>query len=271
MTLRTLTTCFLSLCAVAGAQAQNAEPAPAPPAEPGIALKRSLELSAGGQSLSDGYGRWGDVTLRGTVAGGAHVLQGELSAHERFGARGAYVAVGDTYTFNPDWYGSLALGLGDGAFYLPRYRVDATLYRKWLADRSLVSSIGAGYYDAPDGHTDRSLALGLIYYFDAPWVVEGGVRFNSSDPGAIRTRQHYLAATWGRDKQDLVSARYGWGGEGYLSIAANTQLVNFDSREASLSWRHWLGPRGGFLLGVSRYSNPSYQRSGINAGVFGDF
>lgn len=149
--------------------------------------------------------------------------------------------------------------------------LDATLYRKLLSDRRLVSSVGVGYYNAPDGHTDRSLSLGLVYYFEAPWVAEGGVRFNSSNPGAIRTQPQFAAVTYGRARQDLVTARYGWGGEGYLAIAANTQRVNFRSREGSLAWRHWLNSRTGLLVSANSYTHPTYNRSGVNVGVFHDF
>jgi YaiO family outer membrane protein len=235
------------------------------------ATRRSLELSAGAQNLTAGYGSWRDLTLRGTYGTGPHVLQGELSAQNRFNKSGTFVGLSDTYTFDDDWYGSLALGAGDGAFYLPRYRVDATLYRKLLADRSLVSSVGVGYYSAPDGHTDRSVSLGLAYYFDSPWIAEGGVRLNSSNPGGIRTQQQFVALTYARSKQDQVSARYGWGGEGYLALTANTQLVNFRSNEASLTWRHWVNASSGLLVGVNRYSNPLYRRAGITVGLFHDF
>ena len=257
----------------ASAQSYNADrdaPAQASPLQ-AVGPKRSLQLDTSAQSLSAGYGNWRDVTLRGTYGVGAHVLQGELSAQHRFDKDGSFVGVSDTYTFDEDWYGSVALGGGDGAFFLPRYRVDATLYRKLLADRRLVSSLGLGYYSAPDGHTDRSLSLGLVYYFEAPWIVEGGVRFNRSNPGGVQTQQQFLALTYGHDKQDLVSARYGWGGEGYLATSANTQLVNFKSSEASVSWRHWLNPRTGLLLGVNRYTNPLYQRTGLTVGIFHDF
>jgi len=244
---------------------------PGPPVQPSDEAKRSLELSAGGQSLSNGYGNWRDVTLRGTYAQSRHVLQGELSTNRRFNEDGAFLGVSDTYTFNEDWFGSVAVGAGDGVFYLPRYRVDAALYKKWLADRSLVTSVGVGYYNAPDGHTDRSLSLGAAYYFASPWIVEGGVRLNRSNPGSVNTHQQYAAVTYGRDKQDLVSARYTWGSEGYLAIAANTQMVNFRSHEASAAWRHWLNPKTGLLISANRYSNPLYVRSGLNIGIFHDF
>ena len=236
-----------------------------------VALKRSLELSTGFQNLTGGFGSWRDVTLRGTYALPSHVLQGEVSANRRFNKDGTFVGLSDTYTINEDWYSSIAVGFGDGAFYLPRYRVDATLNKKWLQDRNLVTSVGLGRYKAPDGHTDNSVSLGAVYYFASPWIAEGGIRFNNSNPGAIRTQQQFAALTYGRVKQDLVTVRYAWGGEGYQTIAANAQLVNFASREASLSWRHWLEPRTGVLVGANQYTNPFYNRSGLNIGIFHDF
>ncbi|RZJ24999.1 MAG: YaiO family outer membrane beta-barrel protein [Haliea sp.] len=264
---------FLGAASVAHAQTQSPGEQPlaaAPVADvAGQPLRLSMELTAGGQRLSNGYGHWKELGVRGTwtpATAPGHTLQGELSTHERFDETGTYAAIGDTYTFNEDWYGSLALGVGDGAFFLPKYRIDAALYRKWLADRNLVTSVGAGYYDAPDGHTDRSLSLGLIYYFKAPFVAEGGVRLNSSNPGAIKTQQQFVALTWGREKQDLVSVRYGWGGEGYLATSAASQLVDFDSDELSVSWRHWVTDRAGVLLSANRYDNPLYTRTGLNVG-----
>ena len=234
-------------------------------------LPRSLELSAGFQNLSAGFGNWRDVTLRGTYGLTSHVIQGEVSLNRRFNTDGAFVGLSDTYTFNQDWYGSVAVGLGDGAFYLPRYRLDATLNKKWLPGRNLVTSIGAGYYKATDGHSDNSLSLGAVYYFDEPWIAEAGVRFNSSNPGAIKTHQQFAAVTYGRIKQSLVTVRHGWGSEGYQTISDNAQLVNFKSRETSIAWRHWVAPRTGILLGANRYTNPFYNRSGLNIGIFHDF
>lgn len=268
------------LAAAMPATAQTVAPTEAPasgdngaaPAVPGgTEPLRSLELSTGVQNLSNGFGNWRDVTLKGAYGVSSHVLQGEVSAHNRFNKDGAFLSLSDTYTFNEDWFGSVALGVGDGAFYLPRYRVDGTISRKFLPGRNLVGTVGAGYYNAPDGHTDRSLSLGAAYYFEAPWIVEGGVRLNRSNPGSVDTQQQFVALTWGRNKQDLVTARYGWGSEGYLAIAADRQLVNFDSREASLTWRHWFNARTGVLVGANRYSNPLYRRSGVNVGVFHEF
>lgn len=272
-TLRLLMVCLSGLVchSQASAQATEADLARTTAVSDPTDMPRMLELSAGFQNLTAGLGDWRDITLRGTYGLPSHILQGEVSMNRRFNKDGVFVGLSDTYTFNEDWYASLAVGFGDGAFYLPRYRVDATLYKKWLPQKNLVTSIGAGQYKAPDGHTDNSLALGLVYYFDAPFVAEVGLRLNSSDPGAIKTQQQFVALTYGRVKQNLVTLRHAWGQEGYQTIAATTQLVNFASKETSISWRHWFAPRTGVLVGASYYTNPSYNRSGLNVGIFHDF
>ncbi|MDQ3270848.1 MAG: YaiO family outer membrane beta-barrel protein, partial [Pseudomonadota bacterium] len=81
--------------------------AAAPAAPGGQDALRSLELSTGVQKLTGGFGKWDDVTLRGAYGAGAHVFQGELSHHHRFGQSGTFVGVSDTYTFNPDWHASV--------------------------------------------------------------------------------------------------------------------------------------------------------------------
>ena len=146
------------------AQLSSREPDLQIPAQPEPAVdttKRSLELSTSAQNLSAGFGNWHDVTLRGVYGLPSQTLQAELSQNQRFGQTGSFLGVSDTYTINDDWFSWLSVGAGDGAFYLPRYRADAALSRKWLEKRNLVTSLGVGYYKAPDGHTDRSVSAGL--------------------------------------------------------------------------------------------------------------
>lgn len=238
---------------------------------PGMDLRldrSTLELRLGAQRLTAGYPSWREGTLLLTHRSGAHLWQAELSSQQRFGARGTFVSIMDTYTVNADWYASLALAAGDGAFFLPRRRVDAFLYRKLLEDRSLVAFAGVGDYRAPDGHEDRMLTVGAIKYFAAPWVLQGGVRFNESRPGPVRTRQQFVAATYGRAPDDQVTARYGWGREGYLAIAPGTLRVDFESREASLQWRRWIDRSQGVSVALEHYRNPFYHRSGVMVGYF---
>jgi YaiO family outer membrane protein len=240
----------------------------------GMALRldrSTLELRLGGQQVSNGYGDWREASLIGTSVRGNHAVRGELASLHRFDRAGTYAGVMDTITLSPDWYGSLALGAGDGAFYLPRYRADAFINRKFLGARNLVGSLGIGYYRAPDGHVDRSLTLGGQYYFEAPWILQAAVRFNESDPGSVRARQQSVALTYGREPGDSLVARYSWGREAYLAIGPAASLVDFASREGGVQWRHWIDRSWGMTVSAEHYRNPLYHRTGVAVGFFTAF
>lgn len=254
--------CVLALasaCTLA-AHAQDTTEAPAPVGD--------IEAYASAQSLNNGYGDWHEVGLRGHLNMGNQVLGLEAASMKRFGESGVYVGLSDTVTLDQDWFTTLSIGAGDGAAYLPRYRIDAFLNRKLLPGRQLVATLGAGYYRAPDDHTDRNVSLGATYYFESPWVVQGEIRFNNSSPGQVKTHQQFLAATWGRVQQTQVTVRHGWGAEGYQAIGSGASLVNFDSQQSQLSVRHWLGPKWGITAALERYSNPFYVRKGATVALF---
>jgi YaiO family outer membrane protein len=265
MNTRHLSTFVLAAaCAPLAALAQ-VEPAPQPttPNE-----ERSLEAYTSRHSLSNGYGRWHETGLRGNWGAGNHLLGAEIATMKRFGESGRFIGLSDTITLDPDWFATVSVGAGDGASYLPDHRIDAFINHKLLSNRQLVATLGTGYYRAPDRHTDRHLSLGATYYFEAPWVLQGEVRFNESSPGKVRTRQQFVAATWGREQQTQVLLRHGWGGEGYQSIGSGASLVNFSSRQSQIGVRHWLGPQWGLSLGLERYSNPYYTRKGATLALF---
>jgi YaiO family outer membrane protein len=239
--------------------------------EPPLPLRMSttLELRASAQHVTGDFGDWRELSLLGTHVSGPHVLQAELSTKQRFGDRGVWAGIADTYTIDPDWYASVGVGGSEGAFFLPRVRVDAMLYRKLGEERRTVLFVGPGYARQPDGHTDRMWTAGLIYYFASPWVVQAGVRHNQSDPGNVRTRQQFAAVSYGREGADLVALRASGGREGYSLIGPDTAIVVFASREASLQWRHWFDRSSGITIGLEHYRNPYYERSGAAIGWFG--
>jgi len=232
---------------------------------------RSIELTTEQQTLSAGNGNWNDTTMRGTYEVGQHVLQGELSAKNEFHKSGQFVGFADTVTIDPDWFYRVSAGAGNGAFYLPRVRVDAFLNRKWLEKRNLVTSLGYGFYRAPDSHTDHSISVGGTYYFELPWIIEAGIRFNRSNPGSINTHAQFVAVTYGHEKQDIFTVRYGWGREGYQAIAQDVTVVDFQSKETSIAWRHWLDNKLGLIAALEHYSNPYYRRNGASIGIFYQF
>jgi YaiO family outer membrane protein len=160
------------------------------------------------------------------------------------------------------------VGAGDGASYLPRYRIDGFIHRKWLDDLSLVTSAGLGHYKAPDSHKDDNLSLGLSWYLPSSWVLQTEAKFNRSRPGPIDTRQYFVAATWGQAGQTRITGRYGWGEEGYQSLGADAFISRFSSHQSTLTAQHWLGPRWGIKASADRYSNPFYKRQGLQLVVF---
>jgi YaiO family outer membrane protein len=230
-----------------------------------------LEATTRYDSLSADLGNWRDVGVRGSAQVGAHLVQAELSSQQHFRTHGNFAGLSDTYVFSPDWYGSLAVGAGNGAFFLPRYRVDAFLNKKWFAEKNLVTFVGLGRYRAPDGHVDGSTSLGFLYYFSIPLVVEGGIRRNISDPGSVSSQQNYLAASYGKHGGHMFIARHAWGTEGYLPIAPGSSLVGYMSKETTLSWRQWYSRRAGLAVELHRYENSLFQRKGAAITLFHDF
>jgi YaiO family outer membrane protein len=211
---------------------------------------------------------WQELGVRGSYATGAHVWGGEVASMRRFGESGTYLGLSETYTFNPDWFGNLSIGAGDGASYLPEGRADAFINHKLLADRNLIATLGTGYYRAPDNHNDRNLSLGATYYFSEPLILQGEVRINFSRPGNVKTRQQFLALTWGRAQATQITARYAWGREGYQTIGNGGLLVNFSSHQSSLALRHWIGSDWGLAAGLEHYHNKFYERVGITFSLF---
>jgi YaiO family outer membrane protein len=236
-----------------------------------VPADRSVSITMGGDRLSNGYGQWQNVKLNARYSKADHVWQAELSSFREFGQSGRLIGLGDTVTLSPNDYFSGAISVGDGAFYLPKVRVDVTAFRKWRADKNLVTSVGWGHYEAPDGHTDRTLNLGGVWYFEQPWIVEGGVRVNRSNPGSIKSVQRFVAVTQGRNREDVYTVRYGWGGEGYQSTGIQTLLVNFKSQQLAFTWRHWVNANSGMQWQIERYRNPYYRRNGLSITFFHDF
>jgi YaiO family outer membrane protein len=232
---------------------------------------RGAELYTAEHHLSQGYGNWHETGARGIFEMDQHQIAAEAITMKRFNESGNYFALGDTVVLDPNWYASLALGGGDGAAYLPRYRADAFLHRKLLDDKRLVTSLGIGHYKSPDDHRDDTISLGATYYFEQPWIMQGEVKHTHSNPGHVGTEQYFVAATWGLYKQTRITGRYGWGEEGYQSLGnGNGFISRFSSHQSSLSVQHWIGSNWGIKASAEDYKNPYYRRNGLSVAVFKD-
>ena len=255
-----------ALCGVLAAA--SAAPAEAQSAAP----TATIEAGALHHTLSDNYGSWNSQFLRGSLqAGTSDTWNAELVNSRQFGEHGTLLVLGNTHQIDERWYSSVSVAGSSGGFFFPHVRVDLSANRKWLRQRNLVSTLSFTAIDSKDGHKDRSLLLAMAYYFDSPWVVQGGIRINRSNPGQVVSNGKYLAVTYGRYQQQMLSLNYGFGSEAYQYVAPNALLVDFNSRALTATWRKWLRPRQGFQVRAEAYSNPFYDRRGIELSVFQEF
>jgi len=230
-----------------------------------------IETGASYLALSNGYGYWAGGYSKAVYSKGNDVWNAELNAQHEFGDAGAYFAVGDTHTFNPDWYGSLTVGSSAGGFFWPRYRTDAFLNKKWMARKQLITTAGFGYYAAKDVHRDRNFFVGSTYYFTKPWIVEEGIYFNLSNPGRVFAPAGFVAVTQGRDKHQYIVLRAGLGEEAYQLVGPTVALTQFQSQTLTLTWRKWMGTNWGFNFVGDYYHSPFYNRGGSSVGFFKEF
>ena len=233
-----------------------------------------VEVGGNYHTLSDGYGTWNGQYLKGEVQSDPYNRwSAEVLSQREFGERGYYGSVGNTHVIDQDWFTVLSVGGGtpSDATFMPRYRVDGFINRKWLARRQLITTFGLGYSKAMQTYNDKSMFLGTTYYFELPWIVQLGYRFNNSNPGSANSSSGFVALSEGRDKDQLVTARLGYGEEAYQLITGGRTINDFNSYVASLELRKWLDDDLGFNLRGEHYHNPYYDRNGVNFGIFKEF
>lgn len=230
-------------------------------------------VEAGGsyEQLSGDYGRWSGGYFRAVLSEGRNTLTAEVNGEHEFGDAGTYIDAGDTFNFNDAWYGSVTLGSSIGGVFWPRSRLDSFLNRKWLGRRQLITTLGYGYDHAKDVHSDHSYFVGTTYYFNSPWIVEDGVRFNISSPGTIFSPSAFVAVTRGTDKKYYVTLNAEAGEEAYQIVGVTSVLTRFPSQTATVTWRQWAGRSWGFNLIADFYHSPYYHRGGGSLGFFKDF
>ena len=231
-----------------------------------------VEAGANHHSLTGNFDNWNGLYAKGIWQQYSdQIWNWEVLRQSEFNDRGTYFSGGLTHTIDEDWYLMAGVGISSAGFFLPKHRVDFTLNRKWLPERNLVTTVGTGYITARDAHRDRALLLGAAYYFETPWILEGGVRWNHSTPGSINTNRYFMAVTQGQDKVRYLTLRLETGREAYQLIDVSSLLVDFHSDVISFTWREWLQKGWGLNAVIERYSNPFYNRHGVIVGIFREF
>ena len=230
-------------------------------------------FEAGGDylALTNGFGHWAGGYSRAVVTSGRNIWNAEVNGQHEFGDAGVYLAAGDTYNFNPNWYGSLTVGSSVGGFFWPRFRADGFINKKWMGRKQWITTLGFGYYAAKDPHRDHSFFVGSTYYFAKPWILEEGVRFNISNPRSVFSPAGFVAVTQGRTKQHYITVRTGFGKEAYQLIGPTADLTDFASQTLTITWRQWIGANWGANLVGDYYHSPFYKRGGTSFGFFKEF
>ncbi|MBI3772783.1 MAG: YaiO family outer membrane beta-barrel protein [Gammaproteobacteria bacterium] len=222
--------------------------------------------------LSGGYSDWSDRTLHLNLQlRSDDQVSVEISKQTHFDDQGTFYGLGFNHTFSRNWYGALNLGSSKGGIFLPQFRADAFLSRKWMDDKRLITTLGLGYYDAKDDHVDHSRLISATYYFPVQLIIEVGARLNNSDPGDVSSSRGYAVLTYGENKRQYLTLRYESGKEAYQLIGSNAVISDFVSHESIVSWRQWLLSNYGWNISANHYVNPNYNRTGIQAGLFYEF
>jgi YaiO family outer membrane protein len=259
-----------------GQSSPESDPAPPAvvPAQPEAQTKpltNYVETGADYMTLTNGFGSWSGGYTRGVYEQGKNIWDAEISGQHEFGDAGVYFAAGDTYNFNPDWYGALTVGSSAGGFFWPRFRSDGFINKKWLGRKQWITTAGLSYVMAKDVHRDHTFYTGSTYYFEKPWIVEEGIYFNLSHPGAVFAPAGFVAVTQGHNKQQYVTVRAGFGEEAYQLIGPTATLSQFNSETLTITWRKWMGPDWGFNFVGDYYHSPFYLRGGSTFGFFKEF
>lgn len=195
----------------------------------------------------------------------------DITNLDRFGDDGTQFSLGNTHIFSDRTYTQLSLASSSGGFFFPRLRVDGALSYKWFDDKRLVTTVGAGYFDAKDVHEDKWGYVEASYYLRGPFVLQGGMQVNVSDPGSVSSTSGYVAASYVNNKTRIMSLRAGVGNQAYQALTVNNFMVDFPYHSVRMTWREWVGKTWGINVVAERYASDVYDQHGFELGFFKEF
>lgn len=195
---------------------------------------------------------------------------GEVHHIKEFGQAGTFFGLTNIHDFNEDWYTSFSIGKSDRSDILQSYSFNFTAFRKFLDKRQLIGSLGVQKYWWRTHNQNLYLIPGFVYYFESPWIVEGGVELQQSMPGNIKTAYPFIVLTQGKENEHYFIARFAWGREGYQPVVSNDiGNVKFKSHVLTVTWRNWVDKNWGINLSAEAYRAASaYNRNGVSVGLF---
>lgn len=231
-----------------------------------------IEFGGSHSDLTAPQPNWTDEYLRGVLnLSPSNGLALELDHQNRFGEDGFFGNIGLTHTFTTNLYTNAYVGSSVGGIFLPKFRFDGFVNYKLLPEKQLVANIGFGYDQAKTNNSADRFMAGATYYFNLPFIVQGGAEFTRANPGSVLATTYNLAITEGRDQHHYITARAEIGREAYEIVNLNTALFDFPIHQYEFTWRQWIGPGWGVNFDFQRELNPYYNRNGATLGLFLNF
>lgn len=229
------------------------------------------EFETGGiyYDLSEDFADTTGVYARARIGPyGPDVWRAELVQLDRFDDDGVYGAIGNVHQFNEEWFSDLSVGSSAGGFFWPELRIDASINKRWLPKLNLITSVGITYFDAKDIHSDVGYRIESTYYTESPWVFQGGIQYNESDPGSVGSVSGYGAVSHFTSGNRELTFRLGGGEQAYQPFADNNFQVDINFLSLRFVAKQWIGQKWGVNFVADSYHSTTYDQHGIEIGLF---
>jgi YaiO family outer membrane protein len=226
----------------------------------------SVELISGTSQVSGANGRHSSFGVRVRHYRARDVWSASVSHESAFNDEGWLGNISNTHTFNDKWWSHLGATTSIDAFFLPRYRFDAQLARRFGPKRVWQVTGSAMTRAAQDEHRDVGGGVGVLRYLPGGFAAETQVFWTHTSPEDIVTRRHHVGAMWFGKNREL-SARVGFGKESYLPITADSTMVAFNSYDLTGRWVEPISSTVAIAISGTYYDNPHYRSTGYSLGV----
>ena len=253
----------VGLAAVAAVAAPLCAQAPLAGGLPG----RWVEANALAQSVTNGYGDWQGVYVRGVRPSARDTWYLDALALRAFGEDGLQIGAAHRHDWTGRVFQMLGASVGSGASIMPRVRVDGALGLRLGAARRWQATGGVSYVKSVTELSDLAAIASLAWYAPHAVMIEVGGRYNTSRPGNIRSHRLSTTTVWTPSPRRTFSLRGIGGSEGWQVVRSGTTLQRFQSQEGALAWREKLTPSFAISVQGDWYHNPYYTRSGVTVGV----
>lgn len=228
---------------------------------------RWIEVNALAQSVTNDYGDWTGVYVRGVRPSARDTWYVDALALDAFGERGVQVGLAQRHDWNSRIFQLIGVNVGNGASIMPRGRADGALGVRLGAKRAWQATAGVSYVNSVTELSDLAGVASIAWYAPHAVMLEAGVRYNTSRPGNITSHRLSTTAVWTPAPRRSFSLRAIGGSEGWQIVRTGTTLTRFHSQEFALSWREKVTSSLAVSAQGDWYNNPFYTRSGVTVGV----